>query len=173
MRKAGSGAPGQNRPAVFAFTGPKPPLGRLHQNDRNTAKDPRGFSPSRVSTDHSGASSVASAWGIRWGATPRGHNHTNTHSHDQPPKGTFLLCWERGPFHFALTLYILQKFASCVTSKNGKPTNFSAFGTSPLVAKRAELGLSPFLTLTGPFGDEPHVEAYLPPLVCRSSTLEF
>jgi hypothetical protein len=77
--KAGAGAPGQHRPPVFALTGPKPPLGRLHQNDRNTAKDPRGFSPSRVSTDHSGASPVASAGGVRWGATLHGHHPTNTH----------------------------------------------------------------------------------------------
>ena len=103
MRKAGSGAPGQNRPSVFAFTGPKPPLGRRHQPDRHTAKDPHGFSPSRVSTDHSGASPGASVWGIRWGATPRGHHHANMHSHDQPSQGACLLCWKRKPFHFALT----------------------------------------------------------------------
>jgi hypothetical protein len=75
------------RPAVFAFTGPKPPLGRLHQNDLKTPKDPRGFLPSKVSTNHCGASSVASALGFRSGATPHGRNQTNTHSPIQRPKG--------------------------------------------------------------------------------------
>src|SRR3954452_24963098 len=81
----------------------KPPLGRLHQNDLRKAKDPYSIQAARVSTDHSGASPVASALGIRLGATPGGRNDTNTHSENHASKGTFLPCWKRGHFHFALT----------------------------------------------------------------------
>src|SRR3954453_14175840 len=63
-----------------------------------TAAKPQGFS-----IDHSGASPVASALGIRLGATPGGRNYTNTHSENHASKGTFLPCWKRGHFHFALT----------------------------------------------------------------------
>src|SRR4051812_8847234 len=94
----------KHRPAVFAFTCPKPPLGRLHQNDLRKAKDPYSSQAARVSTDHSGASPVASALGIRLGATPGGRNYTNTHSENHASKGTFLPCWKRGHFHFALTI---------------------------------------------------------------------
>src|SRR3954451_3107330 len=102
--KAESGAPGKHRPAVFAFTCPKPPLGSLHQNDLRKAKNPYSSQAARVSTDHSGASPVASALGIRLGAPPGGRNYTNTHSENHASKGTFLPCWKRGHFHFALTL---------------------------------------------------------------------
>src|SRR3982751_5518958 len=86
----------------FAFPGPTPPLGRLHQNDLRKAKDPYRIQAARVSTDHSGASPVASAWGIRWGATPRGRHYTNTHSHNEPTQGDILTLPRMGTFSFCL-----------------------------------------------------------------------
>src|SRR5436305_13927583 len=71
----------------------KPLLGRLHQNDLRKAKDPYSIQAARVSTDHSGASPVASALGIRLGATPRGRNYTNMHSQS---KGDILTLMEKG-----------------------------------------------------------------------------
>src|SRR5438270_9806274 len=97
-----SGAPGKKRPAVFAFTCPKPPLGRLHQNDLRKAKDPYSSQAARVSTDHSGASPVASALGIRLGAPPGGRNYTNTHSEIPRLKGDILTLLEKGTFSFCL-----------------------------------------------------------------------
>src|SRR3954471_17162916 len=92
----------KHRPAVFAFTCPKPPLGRLHQNDLRKAKDPYSSQAARVSTDHSGASPVASALGIRLGAPPGGRNYTNTHSEIPRLKGDILTLLEKGTFSFCL-----------------------------------------------------------------------
>jgi hypothetical protein len=47
---------------------------------------------------------VASALGIRLGATPRGRFDSNTHFRAARRKVTFLLCRKRGHFYFALTL---------------------------------------------------------------------
>ena len=46
---------------------------------------------------------VASALGIRLGATPRGRFDSNTHFRAARRKVTFLLCRKRGHFYFALT----------------------------------------------------------------------
>jgi hypothetical protein len=80
-----------------------------------TAKNPRGSQPARVSTDHSGASSVASALGIRWGATPRGRHHTNTHSQNSSLKQDLSTLLEQGTFSFCLdrSLVRLDKPQSC------------------------------------------------------------
>src|SRR5437764_3092519 len=80
----------------------KPLLGRLHQNDLRKAKDPYSIQAARVSTDHSGASPVASALGIRLGATPRGRNYTNMHSQTATPKGDILTLLEKGTFSLCL-----------------------------------------------------------------------
>src|SRR5947199_10789052 len=82
----------------------KPLLGRLHQNDVRKAKDPHSIAAARVSTDHSGASPVASALGIRLGATPRGRNYTNTHSQRQPAKGDILTLLDKGTFSFCVDI---------------------------------------------------------------------
>ena len=61
---------------------------------------PEGLPPMRFF----GASPVvASALGIRLGATPRGRLDSNTHLRQPIQKGTFLLCWRGGHFYFALT----------------------------------------------------------------------
>src|SRR3982751_6919635 len=86
----------------FAFPGPTPPLGRLHQNDLRKAKDPYSSQAARVSTDHSGASPVASALGIRLGAPPGGRNYTNTHSEIPRLKGDILTLLQKGTFSFCL-----------------------------------------------------------------------
>src|SRR5947208_16536021 len=80
----------------------KPLLGRLHQNDFRKAKAPYSSQAARVSTDHSGASPVASALGIRLGATPGGRNYTNTHSEKPRLKGDILTLLEKGTFSFCL-----------------------------------------------------------------------
>jgi hypothetical protein len=53
-------------------------------------------------TDHSGASSVASALGIRSGATPRGRINTNTHSQTSPAKGDIFTLLKSVTFSFCL-----------------------------------------------------------------------
>src|SRR5437763_15224656 len=85
----------------------KPLLGRLHQNDLRKAKDPYSIQAARVSTDHSGASPVASALGIRLGATPRGRNYTNMHSQTATPKGDILTLLEKGTFSLCLDITAL------------------------------------------------------------------
>src|SRR5947199_10724503 len=82
----------------------KPLLGRLHQNDLRKAKDPYSSQAARVSTDHSGASPVASALGIRLGAPPGGRNYTNTHSEIPRLKGDILTLLEKGTFSFCLDI---------------------------------------------------------------------
>src|SRR5947209_12858563 len=67
-----------------------------------TAAKPQG-----VSTDHSGASPVASALGIRLGAPPGGRNYTNTHSEIPRLKGDILTLLEKGTFSFCLGTYCL------------------------------------------------------------------
>jgi hypothetical protein len=94
------------------FTGPKPPLGRPHQNDRSTPKDPRGFTPSRVSTDHCGASSIASALGFRMGATPRRPNHANTLSSSPTAKRDILTLLQKETFSFCLDTGIPELVAA-------------------------------------------------------------
>src|SRR5947199_3039800 len=87
----------------------KPLLGRLHQNDLRKAKDPYSIQAARVSTDHSGASPVASALGIRLGATPRGRNYTNTHSEIPRLKGDILTLLEKGTLSFCLDIGSLSR----------------------------------------------------------------
>src|SRR4051812_26964747 len=67
------------------------------------AKDPYSSQAARVSTDHSGASPVASALGIRLGATLADAITLTRTRKNHASKGTFLPCWKRGHFHFALT----------------------------------------------------------------------
>src|SRR5439155_15678877 len=88
----------------------KPLLGRLHQNDLRKAKDPYSIQAARVSTDHSGASPVASALGIRLGATPRGRNYTNMHSQTATPKGDILTLLEKGTFSLCLDSAVLSLY---------------------------------------------------------------
>src|SRR5947199_7795923 len=101
--KGGTRTAGQTAPGGLRVYLPKSlPLGRLHQNDLRKAKDPYSIQAARVSTDHSGASPVASALGIRLGATPRGRNYTNMHSQTATPKGDILTLLEKGTFSLCL-----------------------------------------------------------------------
>ena len=68
----------------FAFNGPKPSLGSIHHPDRQKAKTLRPDLRVFVLPISNGAMPVASALGIRSGATPRGPVHPNIHPQNQP-----------------------------------------------------------------------------------------
>jgi hypothetical protein len=85
VRSKAKGKPGKSGPASSRFLSPRPPLrdftieiGKvkvLTPNAKPSAS--HGFADRGLSADFSGASPVASAWGIRLGATPRGLIHPN------------------------------------------------------------------------------------------------
>jgi hypothetical protein len=66
-------------------------------------KTPESFS--RVLTDPAGASSVASALGIRSGATPRGRLKLNTPLENGPFRPDVSTLPETCPFYFAATQF--------------------------------------------------------------------
>lgn len=93
-------APGKSSPADFAFYGPRPPLKSF------TKEFIQKKTPMRASQGFRrffGASSVASALGIRSGATPRGPIHPNTPSPTGLPKPDISTLLAIGHFYFALT----------------------------------------------------------------------
>ena len=98
------GRPGKTGPAIFAFTSPRPSLRSSTKlmGGKTTPSDPqtRGCC---LSADHFGASPVASALGIRSGATPRGPIHTNTTPSIFPSKQDISTLHGLGHFYFALT----------------------------------------------------------------------
>ncbi len=77
--------PGKTGPAVFAFIYPRPPLKgftiQMHQK-----QNPRDHSRVLLLPIRNGASPIASALGIRSGATPCGLIHPNRHPQLTPPK---------------------------------------------------------------------------------------
>ena len=82
---------------------PKASARKLHQRMQQMKNPSTEHSAPRGVRRFPGASSVASALGIRSGATPRGPFHTNIHSfrhHSKPDISTLLAL---GHFYFALT----------------------------------------------------------------------
>lgn len=88
----------------FAFSGPRPPLGDSTTLIANKQKPPESLHPGGFALPISpGASPVASALGLRSGATPRGHLHHNPISTAIPLKPD-ISTWQRtGHFYLALT----------------------------------------------------------------------
>jgi len=111
IRAKTKGKPGKSGPASSRFLSPRPPLrnftieiGKVKVQTSNTkpsASD--GFATRGLSADFSGASPVASALGIRLGATPRGLIHPNTHSPLCSSKQDISTLQGIGHFYFALT----------------------------------------------------------------------
>jgi hypothetical protein len=100
--KAENGAPGKSSPAIFAFIYPRPPLRGFTIPDRPKAKPPRSLEGSALPISN-GASPIASALGIRLGATPRGPIHPNSQPRRNPAKQDISTLLGLGHFYFALT----------------------------------------------------------------------
>jgi len=108
------GAPGKPRPAVIAFDCPRPRLLRdftkerlgffsqkTKPSDGNLIVTTRGL----VADAFFGASPVvASALGVRLGATPRGHLDSNTQFSSVGARGDISTLLRWGHFYFAATL---------------------------------------------------------------------
>jgi hypothetical protein len=106
--RAENGATGKNGPSVAAFINPRPQLKSLttlisiNQTLRKK-QNPRGHSRVFALPISNGASPIASALGIRLGATPREHIHTNRQLQFCPTKQDTSTLLGLGHFYFALT----------------------------------------------------------------------
>ena len=97
------GAPGKSGPAVIALTCPRPPLRRFTK-ECSKVKSPQVPSlEQRGFCRFSGANPIASALGIRSGATPRGLIHPNIQSLTASLKQDISTLPGLGHFYFALT----------------------------------------------------------------------
>ena len=99
---AHKGTPGINRPANLAFTGPRPPLGSSSTR-MNQKQNPRDLLEGFTLPIRHGANPVASALGIRSGATPNGPIHPNIQPQHNPSQPDILTLPGLGHFYFALT----------------------------------------------------------------------
>jgi hypothetical protein len=129
--KAGNRAPGKNSPSVVAFINPRPQLQSIttpisiKQTPRKskTPEVNRGFFALPISN---GASPIASALGIRLGATPREHIHPNSQPRNHPIKQDISTLPGLGHFYFALTS------TSCffpVFRVNGLSSSLAVYGS--------------------------------------------
>ena len=107
-RKAGKGTSGKSSPSVVAFMNPRPQLQSIttlisiKQNPRKK-QNPRGHSRVFALPISNGASPIATALGIRLGATPREHIHPNSQRQFHPTKPDISTLLGLGHFYFALT----------------------------------------------------------------------
>jgi len=112
--KAKNGAPGKNSPAIVAFINPRPQLQSIttlisiKQSPPENAKPPRSVEGFALPISN-GASPIASALGIRLGATPREQIHPNTRHRNHPIKQDISTLLALGHFYFALTGKIRRK----------------------------------------------------------------
>ena len=117
-------APGKIRPAVFAFLSPRPPLESSTTLMRPVkVKNPRAEGGSRVlevPISH-GASPVASALGIRSGATLRGPHQPNMASPGRLSKQDISTLLGIGHFYFALTVPATPLRPARALIKLGRP----------------------------------------------------
>jgi hypothetical protein len=112
-RSQAKGKPGKSGPASPRFLSPRPPLrdftieiGKLKVKVQTIHAKPSAsdsFAGRGWSADFSGASPVASALGIRLGATPCGLIHPNIHSPLCSSKQDISTLQRIGHFYFALT----------------------------------------------------------------------
>ena len=99
-------APGKIRPAAFAFSKPKASARKLHHPDMapSKSKTPEQRCSRVLEVPISnGASPVASALGIRSGATLCGRHQSNRASPGRPSKQDISTLLGIGHFYFALT----------------------------------------------------------------------
>jgi len=104
-------APRKNRPSVVAFINPRPQLQSITtlisiQQTPRKKQNPRGHSRVFALPISNGASPIASALGIRLGATPREHIHPNSQHRNLPIKQDISTLPGSGHFYFALTAEI-------------------------------------------------------------------
>ena len=97
------GAPGKSSPADFAFTCPRPPLRSFTKECSNEKAPLKPLRQQRGLCRFFGANSVASALGIRSGATPCGLIHPNIQRLNARSKPDILTLLGLGHFYFALT----------------------------------------------------------------------
>src|ERR1017187_5288092 len=102
MRKAQKGAPGKSSPSVVALINPRPQLKSL-TTLISIKQNPRSNSRVFALPISNGASPIASALGIRSGATPREHTHPNRQLRSPPSKQDISTLLRLGHFYFALT----------------------------------------------------------------------
>ena len=101
--KAQKGAPGKSSPSVVAFINPRPQLQSI-TTLISIKQNPRRNSRVFALPISNGASPIASALGIRLGATPREHIHPNSQLRRHPTKPDISTLLGLGHFYFALTL---------------------------------------------------------------------
>src|ERR1700686_2728013 len=100
--KAQKGAPGKSSPSVVAFINPRPQLQSI-TTLISIKQNPRRNSRVFALPISNGASPIASALGIRLGATPREHIHPNSQLRRHPTKPDISTLLGLGHFYFALT----------------------------------------------------------------------
>ena len=95
---------------IFAFTQPKASALKLHHPDMaNSKSTSKSKTPEQQCSRalelpiSNGASPIASALGIRLGATPRGRIHSNIHPPALPRKADISIWQKSGHFYLALT----------------------------------------------------------------------
>ena len=98
------GRPGKNSPAVFAFYSPRPPLRSFTKESAQRKTPVRALTRSQGFSRFFGASSVASALGIRLDATPCGRPHPTMPFSAFGLKQDISTLLGIGHFYFALTL---------------------------------------------------------------------
>ena len=101
--RTGKGAPGKSSPADFAFTCPRPPLRSFTKEYSNKKAPLKPLRRQRGLCRFFGANSVASALGIRSGATPCGLIQPNIQLRNTRSKPDILTLLGLGHFYFALT----------------------------------------------------------------------
>ena len=101
--RTGKGAPGKSSPADFAFTCPRPPLRSFTKEYSNKKAPLKPLRQQRGLCRFFGANSVASALGIRSGATPCGLIQPNIQLRNTRSKPDILTLLGLGHFYFALT----------------------------------------------------------------------
>ena len=101
---------------IFAFTQPKASALKLHHPDMaNSKSTSKSKTPEQRCSRalelpiSNGASPIASALGIRLGATPRGRIHPNIHPPALPRKADISIWQKSGHFYLALTGYGLRE----------------------------------------------------------------
>ena len=102
IRKNQKGAPGKSSPSVVALINPRPQLKSL-TTLISIKQNPRSNSRVFALPISNGASPIASALGIRLGATPREHIHLNNQLRQHPAKQDISTLLGLGHFYFALT----------------------------------------------------------------------
>jgi hypothetical protein len=134
------GKPGKTSPSIDRVYSPKASAPKLHQPMRVTKKPSRRFSPPGGLCRLFGASPVASALGIRSGATPRELIHSNSLPHRPPSKPDISTLLGLGHFYFALTgalILMSQQSRNVLFWINGKDEQAAPFPSIVIIQNGA------------------------------------